>query len=305
MAELFVMSTRKPIAGSVGRKDGRDMASSVSEGAVAGTHPAEPQQPGLPLLAYRLCDRSLSMPLVPAATRRTWMDLTFDRVANRCLPMVIANQCGWFVLNSHSFKVRWSGENNADALRIFYISGDEPYPATSVFGHGILTFHIPYLFRTPAGYNILARGPANWPKDGATALEGLVETDWTPATFTMNWQITRAGQAVLFEKNEPICMIVPQCRGELERFRPKYENIESDVETSQNYYQWARSRREFIGSRKMRPADAEFNNYQNHYLRGTSPDGVKFWAHQTAVRLREFRRDDDGVTLSNRDSTEL
>ena len=281
------------------------MASSVSKAAVAGTHPAEPQQPTLPLLAYHLCDPSLSMPLVPATTRRTWMDSTSDRVANRCLPMVIANQCGWFLLNSHSFKVRWSGENNTDALRIFYISGNEPYPAESLFGHGILTFHIPYLFRTPTGYNILARGPANWPKDGATALEGIVETDWAPATFTMNWQITRTGQSIQFEENEPICMVVPQRRGELERFRPRYENIEGDVETSKNYTQWARSRREFIGSKKLRPIDAEFNNYQNHYLRGTSPDGVKFQDHQTAVRLREFRHDDDGVTSSDRDSMKL
>ena len=203
--------------------------------------------------------------------------------------MVIANQCGWFMLNSHSFKVRWSGENSAEALKIFYTIGDAPYPAESVFGHGILTFHIPYLFRTPAGYNILARGPANLPKDGATALEGLVETDWTPATFTMNWQITRIGKSVLFEKDEPICMIVPQRRGELECFRPTYQNIEDDTETCQKYYQWARSRREFIGWRRLRPSDAITDGFQNHYLRGTSLDGMKFPEHQTTVRLRVFR----------------
>jgi hypothetical protein len=280
------------------------MSSSVSEASVAGGHPTDPVQPELPLIAYRRLDPSRSMRLVPAATRRTWMDSTYNRFANRCLPMVIANQCGWFILNSHSFKARWSGENNADALRIFYTSGDAPYPAESVFGRGILTFHIPYLFRTPAGYNILARGPANLPKDGATALEGLVETDWTPATFTMNWQITRSGQSVLFEKDEPICMIVPQRRGELERFRPTCENIEDDIETSQNYYQWARSRRQFIGSRKSRPSDADIDNSQNHYLRGTSLDGVKFPEHQTAVRLREFR-DDDGDVCSERDPKQV
>jgi len=36
-------------------------------------------------------------------------------------------------------------------------------------------------------------GPPNWPKDGVYPLSGLVETDWLPFPFTMNWQMTRAG----------------------------------------------------------------------------------------------------------------
>jgi Family of unknown function (DUF6065) len=43
------------------------------------------------------------------------------------------------------------------------------------------------VFRTPPGCNLYVRGPANSPKDGIAALEGIIETDWSEATFTMNW----------------------------------------------------------------------------------------------------------------------
>jgi hypothetical protein len=35
--------------------------------------------------------------------------------------------------------------------------------------------HLPMLFRSPAGYNLLVPGPANYPKDGVRPLEGIVE----------------------------------------------------------------------------------------------------------------------------------
>lgn len=38
------------------------------------------------------------------------------------------------------------------------------------------------------------------------------------------------------------------------------------------YVAWAKSRRQFIGSRTLRPTDATIKNYQSHYLRGTRLD---------------------------------
>ena len=67
------------------------------------------------------------------------------------------------------------------------------------FGHGVLTWHLNYLFRTSPGYNLYARGPANWPKDGIVPLEGIIETDWSVATFTMNWKVTVKNQPIDFE----------------------------------------------------------------------------------------------------------
>ena len=80
--------------------------------------------------------------------------------------------------------------------------------ALSHFALGIVTFQLTYLFRTEPGWNLFATGPTNNPKDGIAPLSGVIETDWLPYPFTMNWQMTRAG-TVRFEKDEPICMVFP------------------------------------------------------------------------------------------------
>jgi Family of unknown function (DUF6065) len=94
-------------------------------------------------------------------------------------------------------------------------------PAVSHFGHGILTFHIPCLFRTEPGIDLLVQGPVNRPKDAIAPLSGIVETDWAPYTFTMNWQFTRPGIAVRFEKGEPFCHVWPLQRGALQTVEPE------------------------------------------------------------------------------------
>ena len=54
----------------------------------------------------------------------------------------------------------------------------------------------------------------------AQPLEGIVETDWLPATFTMNWRLTRPNYPVHFEAGDPICMVVPVPRGLAESLVP-------------------------------------------------------------------------------------
>ena len=50
-------------------------------------------------------------------------------------------------------------------------------------------------------------------------LEGIIETDWAPFTFTMNWRFTRKRTWVTFEKDEPICRLVPIPRQYAEQFK--------------------------------------------------------------------------------------
>jgi Family of unknown function (DUF6065) len=38
--------------------------------------------------------------LVPASRERSWMNSTRKRCANRCLPLLMANQAGWLVVNN-------------------------------------------------------------------------------------------------------------------------------------------------------------------------------------------------------------
>jgi hypothetical protein len=246
----------------------------------------------LPLIAYRAEKRPC--PVEPAPVRREWMDRTSARFANRCLPMLMANQAGWWVPNPRRFTARWDGDDHPRGLHIRYDSGRPPYPASSHFGYGIVTFHVPLLFRTPPGWNLLVRGPANLPKDGASALEGLVETDWAVATFTVNWKLTRPGLDVEFARGEPVCMLVPQRRGELERFQPAFLPIEGMPEHA-GYRAWRASRsgflRELRTKRREDPAEAS-KLWQRDYMLGTDPAAAArdggFAEHQRRLALSPF-----------------
>jgi hypothetical protein len=153
------------------------------------------------------------------------MRATAERFANRCLPLLVANQAEWLILNSDRLVATWSGGNDPASVRLQYAKGDTLMPAVSHFGYGIITWTVPFLFRTSSGYNLLVRGPANWPKDGVYPLEGLVEMDWSVATFTVNWKLTQPNKPKEFDAGEPICMLVPQRRGELESFRAEIRDI--------------------------------------------------------------------------------
>ncbi len=240
------------------------------------------------ITAYRL--QPNQMKIVPSPADRDWMDATRDGWANRCLPLRVANQGGWLLLNDCDFEVTWNGKPGLDALTITYAEGQTSEHVKSMFGYGILTWTIPYLFRTPKGYNMLVRGPVNEFKPGAQALEGLVETDWSVASFTMNWKITIPSWPVRFSKDEPMALILPQRRGELEEFHAEIRNIQSNPEIMKAFTEWARSRVEFAQKHKSQPPPAEGKPlpWQKHYTLGTAPSGEAADEHQVKLALRPF-----------------
>ena len=242
----------------------------------------------LPLIAYRIPGREEYPPIVPAPAVRTWIDKGTKGWANRCLPLRIANQSGWMVLNAVDVDVVWNGETSLNALRVS-ISGKEQTLASSMFGYGILTFVIPYIFRTPEGFNLMARGPANLAKDGAAPLEGIVETDWLPYTFTMNWQITRPFHPVRFGRGEPICMLTPLRRGDVEMFAPEVREIESDPELHTSYRTWHESRKAAAAGAQGLTIEQARGTTQGHYIRGEGHLGERAHGHQTKVAVRSFQ----------------
>lgn len=231
------------------------------------------------LKAYKV--HELDMPVVPAKRSREWMDSLPEAFANRCLPLRIANEAGWWILNSHTFEVVWEGLEHQTSLKVEYHDTEKPYPASTHFGNGILTFSIPWLFQTEEGYNLHVRGPANLPKPDCCPLEGIVEADWAPYTFTMNWQITQPWEPIVFEKGEPICQIVPVRRGELEAFEPEFGD-ESDS-LIQEYAEWAPRRTEFLTKLFSNDAETVKKGWQRDYFqaRGTEE-------HQTKLKLKDF-----------------
>jgi LPS sulfotransferase NodH len=246
-----------------------------------------PESERLPLVAYRLTPAAA--PLVRAGRDRDWMDATPLHFAYRCLPMVIANQHGWLLLNKHKFAATWNGGPDPAALKIDFLSGEAPRDAVSLFGGGVLTFTVGYLFRTAPGYNLHVRGPANCPKDGITALEGIVESDWTEATFTMNWKITRPNHPVVFEEGEPIAMISPLRRGEIEQVDPSLRNLSDEPELASLHQEWARSRAKHNADLKVPNSKARKDGWQRHYVRGMSIRETPAREHQTKLSLQEFK----------------
>lgn len=240
----------------------------------------------LSLTAYPVGPPRLA--IVPAPATRAWMSATDQRFANRCLPLLIANQSGWLVLNDTPFSAVWSGGDGIDALTVSHEPGRARPLAASHFGYGILTWSIPYVFRTPPGFNLLARGPANSPKDGIGPLEGMIETDWSSTTFTMNWKITRPDAVIRFEAEEPICMLVPQRRGELERFGPTVQEIGDNPETSEQHSDWAASRARFLETLDS-PDHTPATTWQRDYFKGRHVDAEAVHPeHQTRLHLRPF-----------------
>lgn len=253
--------------------------------------------------AYEVSNKT-NMPIVCGPPQRAWMDATTERFAYRCLPMVLANQAGWLIENPIDFTACWNGGRLQEDVRIDFggqqstnqfefqvcvgpTENESDLRISSHFGNGVITFNVPYLFRTPPGINLWVKGPSNWIKDGVCALEGIVEADWSTSTFTMNWKLTRPGLNVEFKRGEPICMIVPIPRGLAESLEPQQAPISSNPELEAEYGKWNNRRRGFLDSLSLHPVSGKAG-WEKDYFQGRNPSGDYFEGHQTQIRLKEF-----------------
>lgn len=232
------------------------------------------------------------MKIIPAPRKKAWIEETTEGFAGRCLPMRMANQAGWVVLNDQAFRAIWVGGPGPGSIS-FVRTGKPPYAAISHFGHGILTFTLPFLFRTSKGIATLMRGPPNDPKDAIAPLEALVETDWCVATAAMSWRFTRPNTWVEFTRDEPICMIAPQRIDLLEDVRPLVLDIKDDPSVQALYEAWFKSRNQFNENIRKRDPKALKQGWQRHYFQGTAPRAQSHQQavapeHRTQLKLREF-----------------
>jgi len=239
------------------------------------------------LIAHELYP-NVDTPLEAAPILRDWMDNAHQRHPYRCLPLNIANQNGWFMRSPVEFEVYWYGGSAKEDIEIRF-PGQPDNRIISHFGSGVLTFTVPYLFRSPLGINLWVKGPANWIKDGIQPLEGVVETDWLASTFTMNWKITRLCEWIRFDKGEPFCMIVPVPRGLIEQIVPKRMPITANPELQQQYQAWEGSRKGFLDGLRSNDPAAVKQGWQKDYFQGKTPDGSEFTQHQTRLDVREFQ----------------
>lgn len=216
---------------------------------------------------------SVACEMVPAPQDRAWMDASPQRYPYRCLPLNIANAFGWHILSPCVIDIEYTGGPAKEDIRVTSPDGFAglEHLALSHFNRGILTFHPGFLFRTDPGWQLLATGPFNWPKDGIAPLTGVVETDWLPFPFTMNWLMTRPGM-VTFKKGEPFCFIqVVQHKGQ-DNIQPVIKSLESDPDFKKQFDAWARTRQEFNDSLVRRDPDAVKEAWQKFYFKGEKPD---------------------------------
>jgi hypothetical protein len=228
----------------------------------------------------------------PAPLERAWMDATPQQFAYRCLPLNIANAHGWEVLCPCAFKAVWDGGAGKDAVRVSS-DGPEHLRPLSHFGAGTLTFHLACLFRTDPGVDLYVTGPVNSPKRAIQPLSGIVETDWAPYTFTMNWIFTEPGHEIAFAEGEPFCFLFPLARGLVESTEPVIRPLASEPELEAAFKDWSRSRSDFNRDLNVPQSEAQSAKWQKSYFRGQMPDGSRPRSeHRTKLRLPPFRPED-------------
>lgn len=217
-------------------------------------------------------------PLRPAPATRPWMDASPQGFAYRCLPLNIANAHGWEILSPSSFRARWNGGSGKDTVEI--VAGENRgWLPLSHFGCGVLTFHVGYLVRTEPGVDLWVSGPPNAPKDGIQPLTGVVETDWNPATFTMNWIFTRTDHWIEFEKGEPYCFFFPLARRTIDEAAPEICDLEESPEVRAALKAWSESRSRFTAELYVPGSKAREEKWQKDYYLGRGAEKASEAAH--------------------------
>lgn len=217
------------------------------------------------------------------------MDATPGRFAYRCLPLSIANSFGWEIRLEHEVAVTWNGGPRLRDVTIEVDGGNRGFRPMSHFGEGIVTFPTSYLFRTSPGLALQVGGPANRPLDGVAPLTGIVETSWSPYSFTMNWMMTRPG-TVRFPAGFPFCRLTPVMPSLVAEAQASLLRIDDDPDVKAEFDAWRQGRVESLKA----PRDAHgIPPWEKRYFQGLRPDGQQTeGVHLTRLRPTEFIEED-------------
>ena len=227
----------------------------------------------------------------PARAKRKWMDDFPDRHAYRCLPLSIANAFGWEVLSPIPVEIRWNGGMAKEDIQIIglrELPGGAPVEhfCRSNFSRGIITFHLDYVIETDQDWGILATGPLNDPKPTAAPLTGIIETDWLPYPFTMNWQLMQPG-TTRFEEGEPFCFFIPVPLRILPNTQLEICRMADDADLEARHNRFRDARNDFMGRIEAGDLETIKEAWQRHYFVGRHPDGALAPEHLNKLRLRD------------------
>ena len=226
-----------------------------------------------------------------AMIKRDWMDAIPQQYVYRCIPLLAANTMGWELLNPVTSHLTWSGGDLTSTLSI-QTEQQNPFSAGSHFGTGIVTWYVPFLFRTSPNLGILVTGPANHEHNHAVPLDAFVRTDWLPFPFTMNWRLTEANKRVTFKAGEPIARIMPFPIAMLEETNFEIVDLQSDPGFLAEVEAFGQARQRNVAKQQEDARRAQQTGetltgegvWNAQYVRAKGKEGGGFAPHQTVFK---------------------
>ena len=106
--------------------------------------------------------------------------------------------------------------------------------------------------------------------------DGVVESDWSPYTFTMNWKIVRPEVPVHFKKGDAVCFLQPFPLDLLERFDcslESYDSLPPDVQKGFQDFVHRRSAASAVRSSQCASSRSPYSGA----AAGTSSSSSDFW----------------------------
>lgn len=191
-----------------------------------------------------------------AEVKRDWMDTIPKQYIYRCIPLLAANTMGWELLNPVTSRVSWNGGHMTDDMTIESDSQNR-FAASSHFGSGMVTWYVPFLFRTPSDMGLVVTGPANHEHNDAVPLDAFIRTDWLPFPFTMNWRVTAKNTAVEFKAGDPIARIMPFPLTMLDETTLEITKLEDDSGFYKEVNDFGKARQANVAKQQMDAARAQ------------------------------------------------
>ena len=202
---------------------------------------------------------------------RDWMDGSPQKYVYRCIPLIAANTMGWELINPVDAEIIWTGGAMNTDVKIQQKTRSK-FGAVSHFGVGMVTWYVPFIFKTSPDLGLIVTGPANHEHDTAVPLDAFVRTDWLPFPFTMNWRVTRKDHKVLFKAGDPIARILPYPIALLNETNMEIVELTSDPGFLDEVNQWGQAR-----AKNVKKAQTDIAAWLDG---GDKPEGEGVWNSQ-------------------------
>lgn len=230
--------------------------------------------------------------ITSAPLKREWLNKPEQKYGYQCQPMVAANQMGWHILSSSEIIINWNGGQSTKDVFIQEVNSDINYNSVaSHFSVGIVTFSFPFVIKTPPGWGIWVGPPSNEWINNMEGLQGIVETNWLPFTFTMNWKILEENKTIVIPKHFPIAKMVPFPLNLNEKINLVHKDLVDYPDFNKKYKDYSNSRSQFNKHLKEIPNNPDSSTVQGFYKRGTDASKCPYLGfHKLFYKFKDLNK---------------